>query len=300
MNHRPVNDTQAETHEPQPGAMDEGAPPNAEDFSLTAIRRHVAKESLTHPATLYPSTLGILGGAAGVLFGSPHILLVGVAAALAGLASATVNYFFRDRAFADEYLAGLLKRKEQHQDRLLKGLRDELALCGDLKGCDDFSWQAVQQFDRIHQKAETFAKVVDEKFGSGELELGPALAAAEEAQSGVVENLKKILTLMKNALTVDEDYIFRRLDKLAQIKKLKKEDERERDTLLRRKQLRDGLMDRVNLLLTENEEALTVMDEALLAVSALEADDERAAVTLRTSVGRLEELAKHIRDKTEA
>jgi hypothetical protein len=297
MNVPPVDAKRVEADDSQVPDEGEERPPSVEDFSLQSIRRHVATEALTHPATLYPGALGILGGVAGALFGSPHILLAGVAAALAGLASATVNYFFRDKKFAEEYLAQLVKKKERRQEQLKRSLREELLLCRNLKGCEDYAWQAVQQFDRIHKKAESFSKVVEEKFGLGELELGAASAAAEEALKGVIENLGKALTLMKNAQTVDEDYIFERLRKLAALKRLKKEDVRERDALLRRKQLRDGLLDRVNLLLTENEEALTVMDEALLAVSELEHEDAKAAVTLRTSIGRLQDLARQISER---
>jgi len=272
---------------------DEGRPA-ARDFGPIAVRSAIRREALTHPATLYPGVAGVLGGLAWALFGSPIFLGFAFAASIAGLASFTVNYFFRDKTFSGRYVEQLKERMAAQKRELVDSIQEGLRGAGEIPGGEEHAYQGLEQFAGIRQKYDNFNALVEEKFGSGELALGEIWSAMEQVYLGVLENLREVVSLLQSISTIDPEYIRKRLDKLSRMKGKDEADLRETETLLKRQKLRDDQLRKVNELLTRNEEALTQMEEATIAVAGIRSEDPFTAVNTVDSVNRLRELASTI------
>lgn len=271
--------------------------PPARDFAPSALKRAVRAEALTHPLTLYPSVVGVLGGLAWALFGSPLLLGVAFGGIVLGLSGLTVNYFFRDSVFAKRYVEQLKKVAAEREQALLDGLRTGLQACQSIPGAEEYSLQALEQFVRIRQKYENIMKLLDQKLGSGELALGGIWAASEQVHLGVLENLRRIEHLLQSIATIDETYIHQRLHRLSQLSRLDEADIREVETLKKRKALREEQLHTVNELLTQNEEALTQLEETAVAVADIPSEERFTSMDTLDSVKRLRELATAIYDR---
>lgn len=271
--------------------------PGISDFAPDAVRRAIRNESLTHPATLYPGVVGILGAVAWGLFGAPVLLGISFGAFLISLTGLTVNYFFRDKIIADRYVEVLKKQLAEKEEQLLKNLHQDLMESMSVAGAEHHAEQGLDQFEKIRRKYDSLNKLVDEKLGSGELSLGGVWAATEQVYLGVLENLRIIANLLQSISTIDPRYISDRLDWLAGLEKPDDADIREIETLRTREQLRNDQLQKVNEYLTRNEEALTRLEEATIAVSAIRSDDGFTEVDTEQSVARLRDLAREINER---
>jgi len=271
--------------------------PGISDFAPEAVRRAIRNESLTHPATLYPGVVGVLGAIAWGLFGAPILLGVTLGAFLISMTGMTVNYFFRDKVIAGRYVELLKKQLAEKEERLLENLHQDLISCKGITGADHFTKQGLDQFEKIRHKYENLNKLVDEKLGSGELSLGGVWAATEQVYLGVLENLRNVVNSLQSISTIDPVYINDRLSWLSGLEKPDDADLREIETLRKREQLRIDQFQRVNEYLTRNEEALTRLEEATIAVSAIRSDDGFTGIDTEHSVERLRELAQEINER---
>gem|GEM_PF-1402786 len=273
--------------------------PAPADFSLQAVRRFVRNEAITHPATLYPGVFAVLGGLAWVLFGSPLFILGAFGAFLAGAAGFTVNYFFRDETLAKRYLEGLKEKMTAEDERRLADLHEELKNGVQIPGAEQVATTAVEQFVKVKLKYDNLNQLLEQKLGSGEINVGGLWAAGEQVYLGVLDNLRDVAAILRSVSTIDSDYIHGRLKELSRNSHRGESDPRERETLRKRMKLREQQLGKISELLTRNEEALTHLEEASAAVAEAEASDDLASVNPEISTTRLKELAAAIRGKNE-
>lgn len=279
--------------------MNEEAPggPSAADFAPKAVMRAVRNEALTHPVTLYPLVLGVLGGLTGFLFTSPAFLMLGFGSVLTGLAGLTINYFFRDKALAARYTQRLREESSKRLELHLRSISDDLNACRSIPGAEKYAEQGLEQFNMIQGKYDALRRLVEEKLGGGEMELGGVWGASEQVYLGVLDNLKDVARSLRGVGAIDVAYIESRLRQLAKLKKPQQADIREVETLKKRWRLRNSLLGKANDLLTCNEEAMTQMEETAVAVSGIRSDDGFTEIDPQTSMERLRDLAKSLYDK---
>jgi len=265
--------------------------PDLADFSVSAIRQAIQQESLLHPLTLYPSALGLLSGLAALLYQMP-LLFAGMGGLLAvGAASSVVNYFFRKDAISQKYLGLLSKRFAKQRQHLLKTLERDLHTCSEMKGLKRYAQQGHKQFSKIEHKYKKLHSLLNQKFKTTELTHGSYLGAAEQVYLSVLDNLVSIVSLMQGIGSIDPEYIKQRHRQLEKLEHIDEADEREFKTLKKREKLRTKQMLQVNKLLTDNEESMTVLDETIAAIAALETGNGLASVDLETAMEHLQELA---------
>lgn len=265
--------------------------PDLDDFSTPSIQRAVRNESLLHPFVLYPAALGMLSGFAALLYDLP-LLLFGMGGLLAvGAGTSVVNYFFRNEAISGKYLEQLSIKYKKHRQQLLEDLSSDLEGCTHISGAQQYGRQGVEQFKRVEKKYLRLRELLEKKFKVSELAYGSFLGAAEQVHLSVLDNLRQVVSLMHGADTIDPDYIAGRRKELESLKNVSPADEREFEALQKRLELRDSQLDNVNTLLTENEESMTVMDETIAAIAALQTGKGLAEVDLQTAMTHLREIA---------
>lgn len=239
------------------------------DFSRGAIRHEVLREGLTHWLTLYPTAIGIPLGLAGFLFNLPVLYFGMIGTLTVSLASAIINLFFRDEVIANRYLARLARKVREEQQRTLESLGDDLRECEKIRIGREYTDQALEQFRQLQAKYDNVHTVLMDKLNQGELAYGRFVGAAEQVYLTGLENLKQIVAVMWSLSSIEPEYIAKRLRQLEKSDSLAPADLKERETLHKRQRLMEEQLDKVNQLLTNNEEAMTALEETTAAIAAM-------------------------------
>ncbi len=266
-------------------------PPNLQDYSQGALRRQVLRHGLTHWLTLYPPALGLPLGFAAYLFNVPALYLAALGSAALGIGSAIINIFFRGDALSSRYLQELAGQLREQERQALEELRRELEQTRTVSGAEDHAGQAVEQLDQLRAKVDNLSRLLTEKFQQGELSYGRFLGAAEQVQMGGFDNLRRIVSLLKSVGGIDLDYLEKRLRQIDKLAGLAEADRKERETLIRRQQLRISQLEQVNELLAANEEAMTAIQETAAAVAAMSTNSPLAKGDLETAIAQLQQVA---------
>jgi hypothetical protein len=275
------------------GRDEKTASANVADFSLHAVGKAVLANTLQHPLTLYPMVLGVLGTAATLLLDFPFTVLVGSVAAMGGgVMSWIVNFFFRRDDFARRYLQDRQEAVALRRMELLETLREELMQYRATPGAGKFSEQGIQQLEQIQKRLAALREILADKVGSGELIHSRYLGVAEQVYLSVLDNLGDMIPILKSAGTIDADHISGRLKELNRLENPTDADREEVETLTKRTALRAEQLQRANVLLTRNEEALTHLDDATAAVANMDTDEAQASIDLEAAIEELQRLAK--------
>ena len=266
--------------------------PTLNDFSSHAVKKAVRSESLLHPLSLYASSVGLLSGLGWFLFEMP-ILAIGMGGLLGvGVGTITINMFFRGDAIARKYIDTLSGRFAREREIILQSLSSDLEQCMHIKGAEQYTEQAQQQYVFIEEKYSTFRTMLDKKLNRGELTYARFLGAAEQVYLGGLDTLRRIVVLLQSVSTIDRDYIAERVAELRQLEKIEPADKREFQTLKERLALLQQQLKQVNQLLTDNEESMTVMNQTIATVAQMQTGSGLASMDLETAMENLQELAK--------
>jgi hypothetical protein len=271
---------------------EKAVPVGVEDFSQQAVGKAVLSNTLQHPLTLYPVVLGVLGAAAAVILDFPFTVLLGSSSAMGGgVMNWIVNFFFRGDAFAKRYIQGRQEAVALQRTRLLETMQAALMQCRSIAGAEELSGQGVEQLEQIQGRLGNLQEILAGKVDRHELIYSRFLGVAEQVYLSVLDNLGDVLPILKGVSAIDTEYISRRLNELRQLENPADVDREEVATLMKRKALRDQQLQRVNVLLTRNEEAMTQMDDATAAVANMDTDEARASLDLETAIEELQRLA---------
>ncbi|MBI5248762.1 MAG: hypothetical protein HY912_04645 [Desulfomonile tiedjei] len=280
--------------------MNAGSPelPQVENTSDKAFRKIVRNEAVTHPATLYPAVLGVLGGLAGILFASPASLMFSVGMFMLGTGSLIVNCFFRDKAIAEAYSRRIKEQLAKEQLNRLISIGQKLAECAQVEACAAYAAQGMDQFKQVRSKYDRLQELLEESMGNVELTAGASFAA-EQVYLSILDNLTDVVTALSAVSTLDLEYLERRMSFLKDLKKPSGADLREKETLEKRKDLYTEQLQIADNLLSTNEEAITQLQQVIMAISASPPLERFAEITPETSGQKLLELAQRIRQRDE-
>ncbi len=254
----------------------------------------VLNESLQHPLTLFPTAIGVLGTLTTVLFGASAITAgVAIGGLTIGASSWAVNYFLRKDVFLRQYFFRMHTNGEKAMAELLKSMECNLKEMKLPADAEAYAKQALDQLNLIRTSFEDFKEILADRLDSREVTFNRFLMTAEQVNLAVLDNLKSISLRLKSISSIDPAYIANRFKALEKLKHLtKRADEEESKTLRARQALREEQMNRVNELLTYNEQALTQLAKANASVAALHGKGDQTGVDLSTATEELEELAK--------
>jgi len=209
-----------------------------------------------------------------------------------GTANAIVHIFFRHERIANNYITRLNKKLKEHERGVLESLHKNLKTCRAIKGAEQYASQGTEQFVRVQKKYQNVHELLEQKLTSGELTFGRFVGAAEQVYLSALDNLKQAVAMLQSAGSIDPDYIHDRLKQLAEIKQLTEADRRESEALNKRLKLREEQLEKVSHLLTNNEEAMTKMEETTAAIASMQTDGSFATTDFETAITQLQELAK--------
>lgn len=261
-------------------------------YSKEKINKEALKGSLESPVSLFPLGISLLSGLTSFLFGSSFILDAIMYTGLGlGLGAWFINFFIRKDHFASQYLKALEKKLNEQNDKMLAKIKQEFQendLGNDTRVYGD---QGYEQFERIQDKFEAISEILEKKFNPGELTHRRFLASAEEVYLSVLDNLNEIAGMLKTTEAIDSAYIEKRLRYFKKKKELNADDEKEINSLNKRKNIKSKQIEHINKLLSTNEQAMTSLDETMTSIASVKTK-QGASQDIEQTIGQLERLAK--------
>lgn len=266
---------------------------NQDIFSKDSTKKAVLAHALHSPVTLSLSAIGILGSSAAVLFnlGSAG-LAMGLSGLGLGVGSFCYQYFFKRDALAAQHVDKIRQQlKDQRQTAMIQ-IKTDLNSLAHLPGAEEFTEQGSAQFEMAQQRYQNLLELLDRKFESHELAYGRYVATTEQVYLSVVDNLQQVVDTLKSIATVNPAYIIKRLTTLKGLKQPSAADTKELETLRQRQLLRNQQLERVNELLTHNEEAMTVLDKTATAIARISTTAGMAKHSIEEAMADLVSLAE--------
>ncbi|ETX05029.1 hypothetical protein [Candidatus Entotheonella palauensis] len=263
------------------------------DFSKAAVEKAVLTATLQHPLTLYPIAVGVVGVAAVVLLiPSFGWFLAAVGAVALGIGSWIVNFFFRSDVYADRYIQSLHDDFARQRQARLESLQEALEVCQTVPGAGHLASQGAEQFVQIREKFDNLVAILDRKLNRHELTYHRYCGSAEQVYLSVLDHLRDVVTLLQSVRAIDPAYVQQRQAALQALANVTPADAAELSTLNERQQLYSQQLERVNVLLTQNEAAMTTLDQTTAALADMKTVAGRASVDMETARQALEALAQ--------
>lgn len=263
------------------------------DFSKASVEKAVLAATLQHPLTLYPIAVGVVGVVAVVLLiPSFDWLLVAIGAITLGVSCWIVNFFFRSELYADRYMQSLHDELIRQRQLRLESLHDALEACQTVPGAESLAAQGRGQFVRIREKFDNLTTILDQQLNRRELTYHRYCGSAEQVYLSVLDHLREVVTLLQSIRAIDPSYIRQRRRALLALASLTPTDEEEIRILDDRDKLYTQQLERVSVLLTQNEAAMTTLDQTATALADMKTVKGHAAVDMETARQALEALAQ--------
>lgn len=258
------------------------------DFSKSAIEKEIKKASLLRAGVLYPAAIGILGGLAAVVLGPTNLVL---GAALVGGAIAAVSLFFNltfgKQKLTAKYLKQLHNQLAHQTSRSIKRLGHELKKVNELHG--------LKQLDLLNKKYEAFKRILGNKFNVSEISYSRYMGMVEQVFLAALDNLKQAADITQGINVIDENHIRRRIQQLQAANQghqsSNQSNTQELDALVTRFELLQKQRGKVKSVLSQNEAAMTKMDEVMAAISIIDTSKKQATMDMEDAMKELESLA---------
>lgn len=274
----------------------EEAPPSPRDYLPASIQNAILKKGLRHPGTIYPISVGAGLLFVGWLFQWPQVYLIALLSLLLGAAWAIGQIFFFYESLGRRHIQELNNRQRQYEKSVRLSIQAGLNECLEIPGTADFVTQGLDQFKRVQGKLENIQELLGLKLQSGELTFDRFSGAASQVCLGVLDNLKDIVTSLKSISTISPDYIEKRLTAIQHRSQNSRDDQAQRCTLKQRLAMREKQLEKVNQLLTLNEEAMTELETISIGVAEWKTGKRFADLDFESAIKRLQELALHSKD----
>jgi len=260
--------------------------PTVRDFSPAAIRQALKQHARDHWSTRYSAVLLLLSILAGGLFGFSELVFYAIVGMLgAGCLSWVYNYYLQAGSFEYRYVQRLQSAIQEQTERKRVRLKQELIA----HECPE----GAGQLDKLQAKFDSLIELLADKLDTSELTYNRYLGIAQEVFLSGIDNLAMVVSALKSISEIDADYIQGHLEQLRHAPDHEApEIRREIKTLEARLQVRQKQLDKIQHLLSENEEAMTHLDETTVAIADMDTGQGEAEVDMENSMAALAEITE--------
>jgi hypothetical protein len=278
------------------GSPEDALPPKSEEYLPAAINGAVIDFGLKHPATLYPLALGTGAAIAGWVLNLPTLYLGAGAGFFMGILWATISIFFRHEKIGSRYIQGLNRRQAAYEQELKRRLTTDLNTFGTRPGIVEYAHQGKAQLKNIELKYKNIKDLLEMKIGAHEITFGRFLGAAEQVSLSVHDNIRRVVSILKSATSIQTEEVQRRLADL-EGKQNPTDQERDQQKALRQRlELWREQLAKVGRLLANNEMAMTEMEKISAAVAQWQTENRFADTDFESAIKSLHALAEQAQD----
>lgn len=224
---------------------------------------------------LIPMTLGLAG--AGVTFALDFLMWSYASLGLAGLGVVLLgsNLLFRKNHFQQTYLQKYNKNLEKENIKKLENIQKSLK-----------NEKAARQMELFKVKYSHFKKVLQEQLTESSLAYQRLIGGFDQLYLMATNNVEKVLNYEQNMSKIDRHYIKTELERLSKVQVFKEYEETEIRSLQERLELWSEYQEKINVVLADNEVALTKMDSTLASLTELKKPEN-----MRSALAELQTLA---------
>ncbi len=272
------------------------AKPEQRVFSNRAIQRAILHRCLNHPLTLFPTALGLLGGAwLWLIEPTLSALIATIGSAALGIGTMIFQYFFLWERHANAYLDGLTRQMRAYRHWSQNEIKRVLEELESLGGVNTFASRGSRQYDAINEKFDLFKEMLAKKLDTSEITYMRYLGAAEQLYLNTLDGLRDLVNFIKGIAAIGSDYQadMKRLQAVARLSDLEK---KQLEALLQRDQLRQHQEMKAAELLTLNEQALTKIDMIIAAFAETRIGRRQSDVDIETAMKEVEQLAAQVKE----
>lgn len=255
------------------------------DFSPSAVRRQVLRETLQKPYVLYPAACAIVGGLALLILGMS--VLAVVALLLGSLCTALallLDLVLRRELVAARHLHRLRNILAERVGDSIHNLRRDLEELGYSEG--------VQQLERLENKYNTFKELLQQRLNAHELTYTRYLGMTEQVYLAGLDNLNSIAGMRKSMSAMDLRYIEQRIQTLAALQQPSGAEKKELEALQKSLHLRESQREKIHILFSQNEEAMTTINQLMAGLAEMNTRRSRAKMDMENALKELEQLAE--------
>jgi hypothetical protein len=253
------------------------------DLSKEAIKKALLDHSFSSWSLRYPLVAALLSTTGGILFGfnMVSITLIALSCGTSGF-SWLYNYIINAGSFERKYIEKIKAIKAQQIEDRRQMVAKELKEFD----CD----QGNTQLDLFRAKFDTFVEILSGKLSPSEITHARYYNIAQEVFLRGMDNLQAIVNAFKSIQESRPEADQQRLETL-KINNLSGDQQEEVKALERRLVLYNEQKERISHLLSENETALTALDETMVALSKIETSTE-SKMEMEDAMKELTEMAK--------
>jgi len=254
------------------------------DFSPRAVSRAVMRRTLQRPHVLYPAAVGILGGVAAAVLG-PTMLFVAPAVAGSALALGGwgLDFALRRERHAADYLRQLQAALAGRVDETLQRLDSEFEKLAFAPG--------RAQIRQLKDKYAAFETLLRRKFNPAELTYTRYLGMTEQVFLAGLDNLSRIADTLQGLSAIDQNHVKARLHHLHNDGIESEAQDLEISALNERLALLERQRARIDGWLSENERAMTQIDQTMAAIATLDTAAGHAQLDIESAMQELKQLA---------
>lgn len=271
-----------------------------EAYNEEVALRQVLGETLRKPITLGTVLLGTLGAIGTILF-VPGGAVTGGIVFCTGAAVGTIawarNYFGKRDTYLQQYHERLHEQFEVARKERLKNLQTSLKTGGNQ--CE----QGREQVDQLDESFQNIKEILTRKLFKGELMYSRYLGTAEQVYLSGLKNLEKIISIMMSIRGIDISELIHDIEELTPKQSTSKPtvaQQRKLTTLKERKKLYDDAQSEIDVLLAQNEEAITGLSQTSASIAHLDTGtSSRSVSTMDEAMELLNDfIARHGGDNT--
>jgi len=147
-------------------------------------------------------------------------------------------------------------------------------------------------------QSNTFEEILHEKLDETELTFSRYMGMTEQVYLACLDNLKHIADVKKSLSAINEDSVEKRLTELRANSSLSSTETKELDALLERIEILETQQEKIQVKLSENEQAMTKIDKVMIAIAEMNTgtSDKQANMHIEDAMRELTFLAERAKD----
>jgi hypothetical protein len=213
------------------------------------LKKGSNKLIVSNNVSFLPQVAGV--GGTVIMVGLEQMMFASVFAGVFALGTLVLltNMFFRKEIFKSAYLQVHNMKLEKEQQSKIKKLKKSLS-----------SEHAIGQIAAFERKAELFQKTLNKQLSESSFSYKRLLGAFDQVYLFGLSKIEKILDYEDNKNAIDELMLRKEIGQLEQKEVLKSFEEEKLKSLQIRLSIREDYDHKIEIILSENENALTKMD----------------------------------------
>lgn len=267
------------------------ASPSLSEFSDKAASKAINKKIFGSPWTVYPIVLGLAVGVGGALIAAPVVAIAGLAGLAVG-AGHVVMKCAQSGRMKDAYIAEVQEKIAEANAQKRRNIRPMLKNCSDVLGAREIVDQAVAQFDIVGETFDGLMSLLGRKLDQTEMAYGMFVGSANKIVGSMLDNLNKVVNVLTGVRSINVTHVEKQLQRIYADGEVDTREAPEETALKERLKLREEQLIEARRLLTNNEQALTLLQKTIAGVVQMKSGEKFSQGDMDSAMESIKRIAE--------